>query len=134
MVDSLEGDYSKMDRQGQQLISHTNVPTFGPTGQSVSTALANRLMLEKLQSSRPFIERLSACMRRYIASYVGAGNLSKNAGKEIASITAKEARQMLKSTFIIQEYISGGTFKSLIISQVRCLCNQTSFQEAPLPL
>lgn len=44
--------------------------------------------------------------------------MSEKAQAEIATITAKEAFQMLKSTYIVQEFVNGGSFRSLVLSQV----------------
>ena len=56
---------------------------------------------------------------RYIAAYVGVGNLSNIAREEVATITAKEARRLLKSTYIVQEFINGGSLKGAVIQQVQ---------------
>lgn len=60
-------------------------------------------------------------MQRYIAEYIGQGNFSPLV-VEVASMTAKEAQTMLRSTFIVQEYINGGSLKDVVLSQVRSGC------------
>ena len=53
-------------------------------------------------------------MGRYIAGYVGVGNFSA----ERTPGTADEARTMLRSTYLVQEFIHGGPLKDIVIDQV----------------
>ena len=56
---------------------------------------------------------------RYIAGYVGVGNFSHQQLEEVATtLTPKEARKMLKDTFIVQEYVPGGSLKDMVLAQV----------------
>ena len=56
---------------------------------------------------------------RYIAGYVGVGNFSHQQIEEVATtLTPKEARKLLKDTFIVQEYVPGGSLKDMVLAQV----------------
>lgn len=56
---------------------------------------------------------------RSISGYVGVGNFSEGTIESMPSqLTPADAKAILKSTFIVQEYIPGGTLKDLVIDAV----------------
>ena len=50
---------------------------------------------------------------------MGVGNFSNEAIEQMGTnLVASEARKMLKSTFIVQEYVQGGALREIVIDQV----------------
>lgn len=52
---------------------------------------------------------------RHITKYIGVG------GKHEGSLrNAEQAKQVLSSTYLVQEYIDGGNLRKQVLEQVRC--------------